>query len=385
MKKIRDYFKMVKKIIYFDSAALSLKPDIAVRACSDFYNKYSVSVRTSNSPLGIKNNSLISNLRVKIANLLNTDTNKTAIIFTSGATASLNLFAQLYSSKISSSDEILVSAYNHSSNFVPWIEIAKQKGAKVVVAEDIISKINEKTKVIAISQLTNNFDTQENIDLVYKRAQEVRAIVVNDAAQAIVYERVYARENEVIAFSANKFYGPTGLGILALDNNLLRELDPVNFGGGSVLNIDSQCSWVKKDSIELFEPGTANFSAMYMFDKSLDFFNEKIGYELTSHKLSELSIYAHKILKKIPNIKIYSKPGSHIILFNVDGVDSHDVAHYLGTNNIYVRSGLFCAHYVRNIKNENSYVRVSLGIYNNKNEIRKLAEVLKNGGDFLVI
>ncbi|WP_245595520.1 aminotransferase class V-fold PLP-dependent enzyme [Mycoplasma simbae] len=376
---------MAKQILYFDSAALSLKPDVAVQACNDFYNKFSVSVRTANAPLGIKNNDLINNLRVKVAKLLDSNTDETSVIFTSGTTASLNMFAQIFANNIEKDDEILISAYNHSSNFIPWIEIAKNKGAKVIVEENLINSINPKTKVVALTQMSNNFNFRNDLAKIYELAKKFNCIVVNDAAQAVVYEQVSMKYCDVTAFSANKFYGPTGLGVLAVKNELLKNLEPVNFGGGSVLNIDSACQWVKKDTIEQFEPGTANFAGMYMFDKAIDFFNEHIGYEKSNKILEELSLFAYKSLKKIPNIQIYTNPSDHIILFNIAGVDSHDVAHYLGTQNIYVRSGLFCAHYVRNIKDQNSYVRVSLGVYNTKNEISKLVKALRNGGDFLVI
>ncbi|TQC51606.1 aminotransferase class V-fold PLP-dependent enzyme [Mycoplasmopsis mucosicanis] len=385
MKSLRDHFKMTKKIIYFDNAALVLKPDIAVKACSDFYNKYSVSVRTSNSKLGIKNANLIDDLRRKIASLLNTNLIETSIIFTSGTTNSLNKFARLVEKKISHNDQIIIEAQNHSSNFIPWVELSKQSKADLSIVQDVYLAINNKTKLIALSQVTNNFNVQQDLDKIYQKATEVGAIVVNDAAQALVYEPVSMQNCDVVAFSANKFYGPTGLGVLAIKNKLLKDLDPVDFGGGSVLNIDTNGEWIKSNNISLFEPGTANFSAMYMFDKSIDFFNEYIGYEKTRKVLKNVCFYAYKELKKVPNLILYSQPGDHIILFNIKGCDSHDVAHYLGMNDIYVRSGVFCAHYLKNIKNENSYVRVSLAIYNTKREIRKLVEVLKKGGDFVII
>ncbi|MCT4469655.1 aminotransferase class V-fold PLP-dependent enzyme [Mycoplasma sp. HS2188] len=385
MKNLKSYFRMAKNITYLDSAALGLKPNAAIKANNDFYNKYSVSVRTSNAPLGIKNIKIISDLREKIAKLLDTNIEKTSIIFTSGATQSLNNFALMFADKIKGNDEILISAYNHSSNFIPWIELAKKVGAKVVVKENLEGYINEKTKVVALSQITNNFSVRYDLEKIYQKAKEVGAILVNDAAQAIVYEKVSMNNCDVVAFSANKFYGPTGLGVLAVNNEVLSKLNPVNFGGGSVLNIDRENNWIKIPSIDLFEPGTANFAGIYMFNAAIDFFNTHIGYENTGKILNDISNYAHKELKKINNIQVYSQPSDHIILFNIDGVDSHDIAHYLGQNNIYVRSGLFCAHYVRNVKESNSYVRVSLGVYNTKSDVRKLVDALKKGGDFIVI
>ncbi|ENY69590.1 Nitrogen fixation protein NifS [Mycoplasmopsis bovigenitalium 51080] len=385
MKHLRNQFPMAKKIVYLDSAALVLKPNDAIKAVNNFYKNYSVSVRTSNSPLGIKNDLLIKNLRQKVAKLLLTNLEETSIIFTSGTTASLNNFAQMYSNSIEKGDEILLSAHNHSSNFIPWIEVAKLKNATIKVSQNMIEDINKNTKIIALSQITNNFHIDFDLNEIYAKAQKYNAIVVNDAAQAIVNEQVSMQNADVVAFSTNKFYGPTGVGVLAVKNNLLKKLSPNIYGGGSVLGIAKDCNWIQNNSIEGFEPGTANFAGLHMFDAALTFFNQNIGYEKTNKIIRDLSNYTHKILKKVKNIEIYSKPGDHIVLFNIKQHDSHDVAHYLGTQNIYVRSGVFCAHYLKNIYNENSYVRVSLGIYNNKKDIKRLVEALNNGGDFIVI
>ncbi|QBF34585.1 aminotransferase class V-fold PLP-dependent enzyme [Mycoplasmopsis phocirhinis] len=385
MKSLKPYFKMSKNITYLDSAALVLKPNSAIKANNNFYTKYSVSTRTSNAPLGIKNTQIINNLRQKIALLLNTNLEQSSIIFTSGTTQSLNIFAKMIQNNITCDDEILISPYNHSSNFIPWIEVAKKTKAKLVVKENLLDYINPKTKIIALSQVTNNFNITHNLEQIFQKAQSVGAYVINDAAQAIIYENVSMLKSHIIAFSANKFYGPTGLGVLAINNDLLKRLQPVDFGGGSVINIDVNNNWTQIPTIDLYEPGTINLAGIYMFNAAIDFFNNYIGYKNTNKILKTLANYAYKKLNTINNIEIYSSVDDHIILFNIKGYDSHDIAHYLGQHNIYVRSGLFCAHYLRNIKNVNSYVRVSLGVYNTKNDINKLVEALKKGGDFLVI
>ncbi|SYV97796.1 Probable cysteine desulfurase [Mycoplasmopsis edwardii] len=118
-----------------------------------------------------------------------------------------------------------------------------------------------------------------------------------------------------------------------------------------------------------------------MFDKSLEFF-EAIGYKKTQDILTKLSIYLHEKLSKLDNVEVFSKPGDFICLINVKGIHPQDVATYLGSKNIYTISGIFCAQYLRNLYSEQSYLRISLGIYNNFSDIDKLVEELKNGGDF---
>ncbi|CBH40308.1 aminotransferase class V-fold PLP-dependent enzyme [Mycoplasmopsis agalactiae] len=384
-KSIRSFFPLAYKIVYLDTAALALKPKPSITESNNFYNLYSVSTRTNNSPLGIYTNKIVNEVRSKIALL--TDAKENEVIFTSGATDSLNKFAQMYMQKLKAGDQIILHGYNHSSNMIPWIALAKEHNidVKIVDTPDLESAINSKTKVVAFSQLTNNFQVKIDIESLYKKCRKVGAILVNDAAQAIVYEKVSLQNCDVIAFSANKFYGPTGLGALIIKEDILKELDPVTFGGGTINSVNKDNSFIIKNSIEKFEPGTLNFAAIFMFNRSIDFFNQYIGYEKSKQILKKLSNYAYDELLKVQNIEIYSKRDDHIILFNIKGINSQDVAHFLGVNNIYVRSGIFCAHYLKNFACNDSFVRVSLGVYNNKNDINKLTHALKKGGDFIVL
>lgn len=384
MKTLREHFPMANKITYLDNAALVLKPDVAIKACDRFYKDFSVSVRTVNTPLGLKSYATIKNLRKKVGRLI--DANEEEVLFSSGATGSLNTFALMAKQILKENDEILLSVYNHSSNFVPWIEVAKETKAKVVVSKNILKDINEKTKIVALSQVSNNLQAHEDMDSIYQKAHSFNAIVVNDAAQAIVYEKCSLKNSDVITLSANKFYGPTGFGILAIKKSLLKNLKPVAFGGGAVTSIDSPCEYSNTNSLNaLYEPGTPNLAAIYMWSKSIDFFNKYIGYEYTQKVLKELSEYAYDQLKTVPNLTIYSERGHHLIMMNMNNADCQDVATYLGSKNIYVRSGIFCAHYLKNLMKEKSFLRVSLGIYNTKEDIDKLVKALKNGGDFLVL
>ncbi|MCE6114306.1 putative cysteine desulfurase [Mycoplasmopsis agalactiae] len=384
-KSIRSFFPLAYKIVYLDTAALALKPKPSITESNNFYNLYSVSTRTNNSPLGIYTNKIVNEVRRKIALL--TDAKENEVIFTSGATDSLNKFAQMYMQKLKAGDQIILHGYNHSSNMIPWTVLAKEHNidVKIVDTPDLESAINSKTKVVAFSQLTNNFQVKIDIESLYKKCHKVGAILVNDAAQAIVYEKVSLQNCDVIAFSANKFYGPTGLGALIVKEHILKELDPVTFGGGTINSVNKDNSFIIKNSIEKFEPGTLNFAAIFMFNRSIDFFNQYIGYEKSKQILKKLSNYAYDELLKVQNIEIYSKRDDHIILFNIKGINSQDVAHFLGVNNIYVRSGIFCAHYLKNFACNDSFVRVSLGVYNNKNDINKLTHALKKGGDFIVL
>ncbi|UUM19516.1 MULTISPECIES: aminotransferase class V-fold PLP-dependent enzyme [unclassified Mycoplasma] len=372
-------FPAAKKITYFDSAALVLKPKISIDAVLNYYQNISISSRTADTPLGNLVNSTINSVREKVAQLI--DAQKHEVIFTSGTTESLNYIANMLNSIITQDHEILLSSYNHSSHIIPWIELAQKKQAKVIIKEDLINAITPKTKIIALAQETNNFKQVQDIQAIYQKAEQVGAYVINDCAQSILHQKCSLTNSHVIAFSCNKFYGPTGMGVLAIQQNLLKQLKPTKFGGGSVNEINTNQTWTIKDTIAKFEPGTPNLAGFFMFDKSLDYFNN-IGYETTQKVLGDLSIYLHNRLNKLKNVEVFSNPGDYIALINVKNINAQDVATYLGIKGIYTIAGIFCAHYLRNIKSNYSYLRISLGIYNTKKDIDKLIYHLKNGGDF---
>ncbi|WLP85934.1 aminotransferase class V-fold PLP-dependent enzyme [Mycoplasma seminis] len=378
-KEIRKHFPILEKITYFDSAALMLKPIEAADAIYDFYVNKSISSRTADTPIGNEVNLTINRVRNKTAQLI--DASENEVIFTSGTTESINLYVNMIAQTLNENDEILLSAYNHSSNLVPWIEMGKKIGAKVIISRDILKDINPKTKIIALSHETNNFNQHFDMEAISTKAHEFNAIVFDDAAQAISHEKVSLQVVDAIAFSTNKFYGPTGMGVLAIKSSLLSKLKPVKFGGGSVNAINENNHWEPKKTIASFEPGTPDIAGFFMFDKALDFFNS-IGYEKTQSILKELSTYLHQELNKLPNVEVFSQAGDNIALINVKGINAQDVATYLGSKNIYTIAGIFCAPYLRNIQDSYSFLRISLGIYNNKQDIDKLVEELKNGGDF---
>ncbi|MBN4084400.1 aminotransferase class V-fold PLP-dependent enzyme [Mycoplasma sp. CSL10166] len=378
---IRKQFPILNNITYFDSAALVLKPTIATNAITEYYTNKSISSRTADTPLGNEINQTIIKVRNKVADLL--DAKDSEIIFTSGTTESINIFVRMFSQLIKKDEVILLSSFNHSSNIIPWIEISKQSGAIIKFSENLIDDIDNtpNLKIVSLAQETNNFNQNFDLNKIYKLVKEKNAYLFNDAAQAIAHQKVSFSFSDAIAFSTNKFYGPTGLGVLAVKTELLKQMKPVKFGGGAIDDINTDTTWTLKKTIAAFEPGTPDIAGMYMFNKSLDFFNE-IGYQKTQEILKKLSIYLHEQLSKLENIEVFSKPGDYIALINIKGINSQDVATYLGSKHIYTIAGIFCAPYLRNIKQEYSYLRISLAIYNNYEDIDKLIETLKNGGDF---
>ncbi|WP_412031425.1 aminotransferase class V-fold PLP-dependent enzyme [Metamycoplasma buccale] len=380
-KKMFPMFKNNKGIVYLDNSALTFKPYEVIEEGNNFYEKYSISTRTSDSILGIEVAKKIIDSRKIIGNFIDAKLNET--LFTSGTTESLNLAISMLS-KIIYDGEIILTYFNHNSNIIPFFEQFKNNNCKFIFAldtNDIISKITNKTKIISLSQITNNFNINFDLKKIYEIASKKNIILINDAAQAISHEKVTLKNSDIIAFSSNKIFGPTGMGILAIKENLLEKLSPQKWGGGQVINVKG-CNWTSKNDIQKFEPGTLNFAGIFQFKKAIEFISN-IGYETINKIEMELANYAYEKLIKVKDLQLASKKGDKIIMFNIKNISSQDVASYLGHNNIYVRSGVFCAHSFTNLKGyDKSYVRLSLSFYNTKTDINKLVKYLKKGEYF---
>ena len=378
-KWVKDFPMLKNNVVYLDNAALVLKPKLVIDAITNYYTNISVSNRTKDSLLGILVDSTIKNTRSKIANLI--DASAEEIIFTSGTTDSLNYSSLIFETLMKKDDEILLSKLNHASNIIPWIELSKKTRSKIVLTNDILNNITNKTKLICFAQTNNSFQAENNINAIYKRANEVGAFLINDAAQAIAHEKVSLKNSHAIVFSANKFYGPTGVGILAIQKEIIKKLPAKRFGGGAVAYITDDTNWENKESILMHEPGTMNIAGIFGLNAAIDYFNS-LNLEETNKHINNLSNFLFDELSTINNVIIDSKRGDSILLFYIKGIEPQDVASYLGHNNIYVRSGIFCNHYLKKITNK-TYIRISLSFYNTKEDIIKLCEMIKKGGDFL--
>lgn len=379
---IRKQFPTIEKYTYFDSAALVLKPQRSIDAIRHYYEDISISPRTKDTSLGFEVTKKISETRKLVASLI--EAQEDEVIFTSGTTESLNLIAHMLEPLLKKSDNIVLDQYNHSSNMATWLVIGEKLGIDVIITDDVIKKINKNTKVVSLAQATNTFTKEYDWELLYKKTRKFGSILINDAAQAIIHDHVSLKNCDVIAFSSNKMYGPTGLGVLAIRQELISKLTPYKLGGGTIVKIDSDNHVATRKDIEAFEAGTPNIAGLYMFNESIKFFNE-IGIFNSRKILKELSEYAHSQLKSVKNIEIYSNPGDFIIMFNIKNFFCEDMSYFLSQSNIYTRSGWFCAHYLANVKQPNGFVRMSLGIYNNFGDIDKLVKTLKSTDNYLVI
>lgn len=373
-------FPLLNEIVFLDNAAGTLKPLSVVKAMEDFYINYPVNPHSGDSPLGIKVHAKIAEARKKTAALLNCKEHE--VIFTSGTTDSLNRIALMLEKQINEGDQIILTNKNHNSNIIPFIEIASRKGATLTFVEenDIENHITHKTKVIALPQKANSLMAKFDLDAIYKKAKEFGAIVINDAAQAIVTDKVSFDNCDVIAFSGNKLYGPTGIGVLAIKEEILNKLYPSTFGGGATTFLKLDGTYGIKEGVDAYEAGTPNTAGIIGLSSAIDFFNETKG--LIKH-VKEVAEYAYDKLSTTKDVVVYSQRGDETIMFDLEGIPAQDVVSALARKNIYLRSGMFCAFLNRT--NPNGSIRCSLAIYNTKEDIDKLIVAINEGGflDFL--
>ncbi len=388
-KKFRKEFKILDdgKIIYFDNSASTLKPKCVVSAVN-YYNEFEpMNVGRGVYKLAYEVTKKVNDTRVAIAKLIGSGDNE--IIFTKNTTEGLNLVAKCFAGKnLKKDDEIIISAIEHHSNYLPWIEIAKEIGAKIVnipltkegriTVENFKSVLSEKTKLVAITFVSNVLGYKTPIIEITKLAHEKNAIVVVDAAQAVSHFAFNVKniDCDFLAFSGYKMFGPSGVGILFGKEKLLNSMRPYNFGGGMVLEVEND-NITYKDTPEKFEGGTLPVGSIIGLGQAAVFI-KKIGYNYIEKKDIELKNYMLKKLSEIKNVEIYNpKADIAIIAFNIKGVHAHDAATMYDEDGICIRAGNHCAQPLVKFLGQISTIRASLAFYNTFEEIDRFINSTK--------
>lgn len=391
MKNIKEQFVWFTNnpdYTYFDSGATTLKPKSVISAIVNYYENLGSNPHNTDSELTYNVNLKIKEAREKMANLINASSEE--IIFCNGATEGLNLVANGVGGLLSEGDEVIITKGEHASNLIPWMKLVETKGIKLVflgskhklpTKEDFINAITPKTKVVTFSSGFNltGYSLKENeITQAIKEINE-NIIVAIDAVQSLQHRQSDVKKGgyDFLVCAGHKMFGPTGIGAIYIKQKWLKIIEPLKYGGGMNFSINEN-EYVMYDNYMKFEAGTLNSAGILGFAAAIDFINS-IGYDKIEKYETELGIYAREQLSRIPNIKIYNiNDNSSTIAINYEGVFAQDLASYLGRNKIIVRSGLSCAKLMNEILDTPQLVRISLHIYNNKEDIDKLVQVLMN-------
>ena len=376
-------------IAYLDSAATTQKPQCVIDAVDSFYHNFNANIHSGVYDLSEKATALYENARQKVADFINAE-NLNQIIFTKNTTEAINLVAQTYGlDNIKENNKIVLSIMEHHSNLVPWQQVAKRKKAKLEylylnnsfeIDSTELKKIDESTKFVAITMVSNVLGTVTNVKEIIKKAHEVGAVVLVDAAQAVAHKQIDVTDLDAdfLVFSGHKIYAPLGIGVLYGKTKLLSKMHPFMFGGHMIEYVEEQQTTFA-DAPNRFEAGTQNLGGAIGLAAAIDYIN-KIGYNKIQKIENELLTYAVSKMSKLPYVEMYISPNpenrSGVLSFNIKGIHPHDVATMLNSHGVCVRSGNHCAQPLISYLKVSSTVRASFAIYNTKKDIDKLVDAI---------
>ena len=385
-----DFNLLNQNIVYLDNGATTLKPKVLSEAISDYYNNYSANAHRGDYDMSLKVDTMYEKTRTLVKELINAKSEK-EIVFTSGATDSLNKIIFGYAKNIlNEEDEVLITKAEHASNILPWFELSDQIGIKVkyinltddykVTLDNVKKSITAKTKIISLAYITNVVGDVRPLEEIIEYAHKNNILVIVDGAQAVAHKPVDVQKLDIdfLAFSAHKMCGPTGVGVLYGKEELLKNMMPIILGGGMNASFEEDSTRVYSELPHRFEAGTPNIAGVIGFGRVLEYLLD-IGMEKINNYEQELRKYAISKLKKNNNLIIYNENSeSGIITFNYHNVFSQDLAIYLNKYNICVRAGNHCAKILKNEIGVKNTCRVSLYFYNTKDDIDKLVDALNN-------
>lgn len=379
-----------KNIAYLDSGATTQKPRYVLDKINEYYEKSNANPHRGAYSLSVEATELYEGARVKIANFINAKYPE-EIIFSKNASESLNLVAYSYGlDNLSEGDEVVLSIMEHHSNLVPWQMVTKKTKSTLkymyinkdfeLSKEEIESKITDKTKIVAITQVSNVLGTINNVKEIIKYAHKKGAKVLVDASQSIPHMKVDVRDLDAdfLAFSGHKMLAPLGIGVLYGKREILNKMNPFLMGGDMIEYVYEQ-NTTFAPLPNKFEAGTQNVEGVVGLSAAIDYI-EKIGYEEIDKIEKEVVSYAIDELSKLDFLTIYMTPNrenhSSVISFNINGVHPHDVASILDSENVCVRSGNHCAQPLMRFLGIDSTCRASFYFYNTKEDVDRLVKAL---------
>ena len=377
-----------KQLVYLDSSNSSQKPLNVLNSLDYFYKNEFSNIGRSIHSLAVNATNKFEETRTSVKNFINAET-KDEIIFTKNATESINLVAATFGHQnIKKGDEILITELEHHANYVPWHFIREKKGAVIKFAkcndrgeveiDEIKKLITKKTKIISITHLSNVTGAILPIKKIVDLAKTKNIPVLVDGCQGAPHLELDMQELgcDFYALSCHKMYGPTGVGVLYAKKEWLDKLPPYQGGGGMIEE-------VKKDKITFpesptkFEAGTLQTAEVVGFSESIKFI-EDIGIKNIMRHENEVLEYGLEQLKKNNSVKIIGQPKSKgsIIAFTIKDIHPHDIATILDEDGVAIRAGHHCCQILHDKMGIAASARVSLGVYNSKEDIDLLCKAI---------
>lgn len=374
-------------LVYLDSSATSQKPLAVIEAVNDYYKLTNSNVHRGVHTLGSRATDLYEGAREKVRQFINAEST-VEIIFNRGTTTAINIVAQSYGlANVNEDDEIVITEMEHHSNIIPWQQVAKRTGATLkyiplqpdgtVTMDDVRQTITNRTKIVAITHVSNVLGTINPIKEITKVAHENGAIIVVDGAQSAPHLKVDVQDLncDFYAFSGHKMCAPTGIGVLYGKRELLEQMEPIEFGGEMIDFVEKYDStW--KELPWKFEGGTPIIAGAVGLGAAIDFLTD-IGMDNVLEQEEKLVKYTLDSLRTIDDIEIYGpETRAGLVTFNLGDVHPHDVSTVLDTEGIAVRAGHHCAQPLMRWLNVSATARASMYIYNTEKDVDRLVEGL---------
>ena len=379
---------MQNKIIYIDNAATSQRPQCVIDAEGDFYKNYNANPLRGLYSLSVEATEVYENAREAVRKFIGAEKSN-EIIFTRNTTESLNLVAYSYGlSNVKKGDEIVVSIMEHHSDLLPWQMVAKTCGAELkfiecakdgsIDLEKVKELITSRTKIVAMTQVSNVLGREYPVKEIAKLAHEKGAVMVVDGAQSTPHMRVDVTDLDAdfFAFSGHKLLAPMGIGVLYGKEELLDKMPPF-LSGGEMIDSVTRTSAVYAELPHKFEAGTVNAAGAAGLKAAIDYI-EKVGFEYIGEREIALTSRAIEKMKKIPHVNIIGSENADehtgIVTFTIDNVHPHDISEILAADGIAVRAGHHCAQPLLTHLGLNSTARASFAFYNTEDEVDKFTD-----------
>ncbi|MBH3429301.1 aminotransferase class V-fold PLP-dependent enzyme [Pseudomonas alkylphenolica] len=377
---------------YLDNAATTQKPQLLLDALSHYYGHGAANVHRAQHLPGALATQAFERSREKVASWLNAS-DPQQIIFTHGATSAINLLAYGLESLFEAGDEIVISAVEHHANLLPWQQLAHRRGLRLIVLplnshgvidlDVALQLIGPRTRLLAVSQLSNVLGTWQPLSPLLAHAQAQGALTVVDGAQGVVHARqdMQLLGCDFYVFSSHKLYGPDGLGVLYGRTEALARLRHWQFGGEMVQVADYQSASFRPAPLG-FEAGTPPIASVIALGASLDYL---AGLDENAVATHEASLHRQLLrgLDDREGIRLLGTPQCALASFVVDGVHNADLAHMLTEQGIAVRAGHHCAMPLLKSLGLDGAIRVSLALYNDSDDLQRFFAALDQALELL--
>ena len=380
-------------LVYLDNSATTFKPYPVIDAVNHYYKDITANTRRGDYSLAHEADLALENARKTVAAFLNAQEEE--ICFTSGDTMGMNEVAYGLLPFLKEGDEILLSMEEHASNVLPWFNVAKITKAVIryipfdengrLTVENFKKSLTERTKIVSLASVSNVLGYALPVKEFVALAHQKGAIYIDDAAQSVPHMKIDVKDSDVdfLAFSGHKMVGPTGTGVLYGKKEMLEKISPTFYGGEMNARFDSTGYLSLDDLPYRLEAGTQNVAGILGLAKACQYL-ENIGFDKIHEHELHLRRMAVEGLKKNGNAILYNEDAdSGIVTFNIKDVFAQDVATYLSSKGVFVRSGQHCAKILPEYLKTQGTVRASFYLYNTEEDVKAFVKACSTAEDFL--